>query len=201
MTSFDQLEISPLVLRAITELGYTQPSPIQAQALPILLSGPTDFLGLAATGTGKTAAFSIPLLERIDPTVREVQALILCPTRELALQVSGQINLLGKHMGAKALPIYGGSSYGDQIAGLRRGAQIVVGTPGRLVDHMERGTLRLDSVTTVVLDEADEMISMGFKEDIETILSSAPRELSNIWLFSATMSPGVNLATSEYSKF
>lgn len=192
-------------MQSIAELGYEKPSPIQAESLPILLGEPTDFLGLAATGTGKTAAFSIPLIERIDPTLRETQGLILCPTRELALQVCGQINLLGKHKGVKALPVYGGASYGDQIHGLKKGAQIVVGTPGRVVDHMERGTLRLDSLQTLILDEADEMISMGFKEDLETILKSAPREASfegqeaaHIWLFSATMSREVRKVADDY---
>ena len=158
---------------------------------------PTDFLGLAATGTGKTAAFGIPLLERSIP-LKDVQALILCPTRELALQVAGQINLLGKYKGLKALPIYGGSDYSAQIRGLREGVSIVVGTPGRVVDHMERKTLKLDNLQTLILDEADEMISMGFKEDLETILGSSPRETSNIWLFSATMSREVRRVADEY---
>ncbi len=185
-------------MRAIAELGYEKPSPIQAEALPILLGKSTDFLGLAATGTGKTAAFAIPLLERIDPSRRSVQALVLCPTRELALQVAGQINLLGKHKGVRALPIYGGSSYSDQIHGLKKGASVVVGTPGRVVDHMDRGTLRLDELETLILDEADEMISMGFKDDLEKILNSTPRESSNIWLFSATMSREVRKVADEY---
>jgi ATP-dependent RNA helicase DeaD len=185
-------------MRAISELGYEKPSPIQAETLPILLGEPTDFLGLAATGTGKTAAFAIPMLERIDPSVRRVQALVICPTRELAIQVSGQINLLGKYKGIRSLPIYGGSDYSTQIRGLKDGVSVVVGTPGRMVDHMERGTLRLDELQVVVLDEADEMISMGFKEDLETILGNAPRESSNIWLFSATMSSEVRRVADEY---
>ena len=138
LQNFNELNLSPLVMRAISDLGYEKPSPIQAETLPILLGEPTDFLGLAATGTGKTAAFGIPLLERIDPTARTVQALILCPTRELALQVAGQINLLGKYKGLRALPIYGGSDYATQIRGLRDGISIVVGTPGRVVDHLSR---------------------------------------------------------------
>ena len=198
LNSFNDLNLSPNLMRAIEELGYTKPSPIQAEALPVLMGDPTDFLGLAATGTGKTAAFSIPLLERIDPAVRSVQALILCPTRELALQVCGQINLLGKHMGISALPIYGGSSYGDQLRGLKRGVNVVVGTPGRLIDHMEKGSLVLDDLNVVVLDEADEMISMGFKEDLEAILAAAPRESSNIWLFSATMSSEIRKLADGY---
>lgn len=198
MQSFTELNLSSPLLRAITELGFQTPSPIQAQALPILLGEPTDFLGLAATGTGKTAAFGIPLLERVEPTRRAVQGLVLCPTRELAIQVADQLNLLGKHKDARALPVYGGASFVDQIHGLKRGATVVVGTPGRIVDHLERGTLRLDAVETVVLDEADEMISMGFKEDLETILNQVPDEGSNIWLFSATMSPEVRKVADEY---
>src|SRR3954470_11610388 len=142
MQSFKELNIHPEILRAITELGFETPSPIQAEALPHLLSAePKDFLGLAATGTGKPAAFAIPLLQRIDPKSRGVQALILCPTRELAIQVAGQIDIMGKYLGVSALPVYGGAPYGDQLRGLARGASIVVGTPGRVVDHMEKGAL------------------------------------------------------------
>ena len=185
-------------MKAIAEMGYEKPSPIQAQALPILLGKPTDFLGLAATGTGKTAAFGLPLLEKIDPSKRAVQVLILCPTRELALQVSGQLDLLGKHKGIRSLAIYGGASYYEQISGLKKGISIVVGTPGRVVDHIDRGTLKLGELKTLVLDEADEMISMGFKDDLEKILSSAPRDSSNIWLFSATMSRDVRSVADAY---
>lgn len=198
MNSFDELSLSAPLKKAIQEIGYTKPSPIQAQALPLLLAEPTDFIGLAGTGTGKTAAFSIPLLEQIDPTKKCVQGLIMCPTRELALQVCGQINLLGKFKGIKALPIYGGASYGDQIYGLREGAKIVVGTPGRLVDHLERKTLNLKGVKTIILDEADEMISMGFKEDLEVILNASDRDASQIWLFSATMSSDVRRVADTY---
>src|SRR4051812_14344212 len=130
MDSFNELTLSPPLVKAIAELGYEKPSPIQAETLPILLGEPTDFIGLAATGTGKTAAFGLPLLERINPKRRGVQGIILCPTRELALQVSGQIDLLGKHKGIRSLPVYGGASYTDQIRGLKDGIQIVVGTPG-----------------------------------------------------------------------
>jgi len=184
--------------RAIAELGYEKPSPIQAATLPILLGQPTDFLGLAATGTGKTAAFGIPLLERLDPERRGVQALILCPTRELALQVRGQLDLLGRYKGVRTVAIYGGAGYSEQIQGLRAGASIVVGTPGRVIDHLERGTLRLDEVATVVLDEADEMISMGFKDELEKILETTPRDSSQIWLFSATMSREVRKVADAY---
>ncbi len=200
MKSFSELTLQASIQKAITEMGYETPSPIQAQALPLLLGEPTDFIGLAATGTGKTAAFSIPLLEQIDATKKHVQVLILCPTRELALQVAGQVNLLGKYKGIKALPVYGGSSYADQIHGLRSGANVVVGTPGRVVDHIERGTLKLQNLSTVILDEADEMISMGFKEDLEKVLNQTDREKSKIWLFSATMSREVRKVADTYLK-
>jgi ATP-dependent RNA helicase DeaD len=198
MKSFDELELSAPVVKAIKELGFETPSAIQEQALPILLGVATDFIGQAATGTGKTAAFAIPLLEKIDPKVRSVQGIILCPTRELAKQVASQIDLLGKFLKVRALPVYGGAAYGDQIRGLRDGCQIVVGTPGRVIDHIQRGTLDLSKVHTVILDEADEMISMGFKEDLETILESSPKETSNIWLFSATLSKEVRRVADTY---
>lgn len=198
MKNFSELKLSPPLMKAITELGYETPTPIQAAALPILLGESTDFLGLAATGTGKTATFGIPLLSRLDSATRAVQALVLCPTRELAVQVCGQITLMGKHLGVRALPVYGGASYGDQISGLRRGATVVVGTPGRVVDLIARGVLELQDVHTVVLDEADKMISMGFKEELEKILEQAPRETSNIWFFSATMSRDVRKVADEY---
>jgi ATP-dependent RNA helicase DeaD len=196
--SFNELKISEPLARAIAELGYVAPTEIQKQALPILLAGPTDFIGQAATGTGKTAAFGIPLLEKVDPALKHVQGLILCPTRELAMQVAGQLTLFGKYKGIKALPIYGGSSYDAQIAGLNRGAGVVVGTPGRLIDLIERGALKLADVKTVILDEADEMISMGFKEDLEKILKATPRAHSHIWLFSATMSKEVRRVADLY---
>ncbi len=201
MENFNELNLSAPILKAITEMGFEKPSAIQAAALPVLLGEPTDFIGLAATGTGKTAAFSIPLLERLDVELKSVQALVLCPTRELAIQVSEQIQLIGRYQkmgGVRALAVYGGSSFGDQIAGLKRGAQVVVGTPGRVVDHLKRGTLSLENVKTVILDEADEMISMGFKDDLEFILAAIPEGSSNTWLFSATMSPGVRSVASEY---
>lgn len=198
--TFADFPIDAKVLRAIQEMGYETPSPIQAQSLPLLLDAPTDFLGLAATGTGKTAAFSIPLLNRIDSTSRAVQALVLCPTRELAMQVTDQINLLGKYLGINALPIYGGASYNDQHRGLYRGATVVVGTPGRVCDHIRQGTLKLDQLKVLILDEADEMISMGFKDDLTSVLDSVPAGQANTWLFSATMSPEVRRVADAYLK-
>jgi len=198
LETFKELELAPEIQRAIDEMGYTKPSPIQAQALPILLGENTDFIGLAATGTGKTAAFAIPLLSKIDPTVKGVQAIILCPTRELCMQVSGQVNLLGKHKGIQSLPIYGGAGYDEQLRGLKRGVPVVVGTPGRVIDHLNRKTLHLDKVQIVVLDEADEMISMGFREDMETILASVPEDQNKTWLFSATMSGPVRKVADQF---
>lgn len=198
MENFTELPLKDAIRRAIDELGFTKPSPIQAEALPTLLGEPTDFIGLAATGTGKTAAFTIPLLEKIDRDLKATQVLILCPTRELSLQVAGQVNLLGKYIGVKAQPIYGGASYEEQFRALKNGAQVVVGTPGRLIDHLERGTLNLGKIKVVVLDEADEMISMGFREDMETILKSTPETGKNIWLFSATMSPAVRKVADQF---
>lgn len=198
MNHFNELNITPPLLQALKELGFEKPTPIQVQTLPILLEQPTDFIGEAATGTGKTAAFAIPLLEQIDPQKKQVQGLILCPTRELVLQVTDQINKLGKYKGVKALSIYGGTSYNEQIRGLNSGSQIVVGTPGRVIDHLERKRLKLNHLTKVILDEADEMISMGFKESLETILKSVPREQSHFWLFSATMSKEVHRVASIY---
>ncbi len=198
MITFDQFALNENLKRAIQDLGYENPSPIQAETLPKLLGQKTDFVGLAATGTGKTAAFTLPLLERLQPDLRGVQALILCPTRELSLQVAGQVKLLGKYMDISALPIYGGTGYDEQLRGLRQGVSVVVGTPGRIIDHIERGTLKLDKIHTVILDEADEMISMGFREAIETILKGVSREQSNFWLFSATMSPQVRKVSEQF---
>jgi ATP-dependent RNA helicase DeaD len=198
LQSFDELQLSKEIMKSIQEMGFQTPSPIQAQSLPILLGEDTDFIGQAATGTGKTAAFGIPLIEKIDAKLKAVQGLILCPTRELAMQVSAQIDLLGKYWGIRSIAIYGGAAYDQQIAGIRQGRTIVVGTPGRILDHLERGTLKLGSVKTVVLDEADEMISMGFKEAIEAILEQVPNESANTWLFSATMSPDVRQVANNY---
>lgn len=201
MDNFSQLPLDPKLQRALSEMGFEKPSPIQAQTLPILLSEDTDFIGLAATGTGKTAAFTLPLLQRLNENDRPgVQSIILCPTRELCMQVAGQVDLLGKYKGIRALPIYGGAGYDEQLRGLKRGLPVVVGTPGRVIDHLQRGSLKLDHVKTVVLDEADEMISMGFREDMETVLSSVPENQSHTWLFSATMNGPVRRVADDFLK-
>ena len=188
MTSklFSELGLSAEILKAVEKLGYEQASPIQAAAIPILLTG-KDIVGQSQTGSGKTAAFGIPAVERVDVTKKVVQVLILCPTRELAVQVSEEIHKIAFFKrGIHALPIYGGQSYERQFMGLRAGAQIVIGTPGRVMDHMKRGTLRLTNLKMVILDEADVMLNMGFRDDIETILKDAPKERQTVF-FSATM--------------
>ena len=184
--SFMDLGLSDSTLKSIEEMGYKVPSPIQAQAIPIVLSG-VDVVGQAQTGTGKTAAFMLPILEKIDPRNRNVQALILCPTRELAVQVNDEAKKFAKNnRDINILSIYGGQSYDPQIRALKKGVQIVVGTPGRVMDHMKRNTLKLDHLKFLVLDEADEMLNMGFKDDIESILIETPEERQTV-LFSATM--------------
>jgi ATP-dependent RNA helicase DeaD len=185
-------------MQAIDALGFEQASPIQAMALPILLEKRTDFLGLAATGTGKTAAFAIPMIEKIDPSAKKLQGLIMCPTRELAMQVCEQVNLLGKFKGVKAFSVYGGSGYSEQMRGFKQGLPIVVGTPGRLIDHLKKGSFKPETLETLILDEADEMISMGFKEDLELLLQSCNRDIVNYWLFSATMSSEVKRVAQTY---
>ena len=197
--SFEQFNFSEEMTKAITEMGFTTPSPIQQKAIPLLLHTQTDFLGLAATGTGKTAAFGIPLLENLKATAKGVQALILCPTRELAKQTTEQMNMLAKYKKTKAIAIYGGADYGGQLRALKDGVSIVVGTPGRIIDHLERGTLNLDNLLHVVLDEADEMISMGFKQEIELILEKVNQEEKHqTWLFSATMSREVRKIADQF---
>ncbi|HIR88559.1 MAG TPA: DEAD/DEAH box helicase [Candidatus Fimimorpha faecalis] len=183
---FDELELSGPILRAVADMGFEATSPIQAQAIPVQLEG-RDIIGQAQTGTGKTAAFGIPLLQKINPKSKKLQAIVLCPTRELAIQVAEEIRKLAKYMhGIKVLPIYGGQDIVKQIRSLKTGVQIVIGTPGRVMDHMRRKTVKMDQIHTVVLDEADEMLNMGFIEDIETILQEVPQERQTI-LFSATM--------------
>lgn len=178
-------------------MGYTQPSPIQLQSIPLLLQG-RDVIGQAQTGTGKTASFSIPIIDQVDPSLKKPQALILCPTRELAVQVEGEIFKLAKYKkGVTSTVIYGGESIERQIRDLKKGVQIVVGTPGRIMDHMERRTLNLENVVTIVLDEADEMLDMGFRDDIETILKSVPLERQTVF-FSATMAKPILDLTRKY---
>jgi ATP-dependent RNA helicase DeaD len=196
---FDELNLSPEVQRAITEMGYEEASPIQSAAIPVLLAG-KDVIGQAQTGTGKTAAFSIPAIEGVDGESRDVQVIVLCPTRELAVQVSGEIQKLGKYKkGLAVVPIYGGSSYDRQFRALERGVQIVIGTPGRIMDHIERGTLKLDKATKIILDEADEMLDMGFREDIEFVLSKMPENRQTVF-FSATMSKPIMEMTKKYQR-
>ncbi len=195
--TFADLDIHPAVLQAVIDVGYETPSPIQAATIPALLAG-SDVVGLAQTGTGKTAAFAIPVLSRIDTASKHTQALVLAPTRELALQVAEAFGRYAARMpGVTVLPIYGGQSYTVQLAGLRRGAQVVVGTPGRVIDHLERGTLDLSHLDYLVLDEADEMLQMGFAEDVERILADTP-EYKQVALFSATMPPAIKRITSKY---
>ncbi|OBB90800.1 DEAD/DEAH box helicase [Mycobacterium sp. 852002-40037_SCH5390672] len=195
--TFADLQINPLVLRAIADVGYESPTGIQAATIPALMAG-SDVVGLAQTGTGKTAAFAIPILSKIDVTSTATQALVLAPTRELALQVAEAFSRYGAHLPKiNVLPVYGGSSYSVQLAGLRRGAHVVVGTPGRVIDHLERGTLDLSRVDYLVLDEADEMLTMGFAEEVDRILSETP-EYKQVALFSATMPAAIRKLTTKY---
>ena len=196
-TSFADLQIHPAVLQAVNDVGYESPSAVQAATIPAMMAG-SDVVGLAQTGTGKTAAFAIPILSKIDASSTDTQALVLAPTRELALQVAEAFRRYGAQLPRiNVLPIYGGQSYGVQLAGLKRGAQVVVGTPGRVIDHLERGTLDLSRLDYLVLDEADEMLTMGFAEDVERILADTP-EYKQVALFSATMPPAIRKITSKY---
>ena len=194
---FNSLPLSEETLRAIEEMGFTNASPIQAEAIPFLLQG-RDVIGQAQTGTGKTAAFGIPIIENLDPDERKIQAIVLCPTRELALQVSEELKKLSKFKKqVHLLAIYGGDPIDKQIKALKRGVSIVVGTPGRVIDHINRGTLILNSVKTIVLDEADEMLDMGFREDIEAIMDELPDERQTVF-FSATMPKQIMNLTKKY---
>lgn len=196
---FDELGLSDQILKAVTEMGFEAASPIQAKAIPVLLAG-KDAIGQAQTGTGKTAAFGIPLLEKIDPKNKKLQGIILCPTRELAIQVAEEIRKLSKFMhGIKVLPVYGGQDIVKQIRSLKSGVQLIIGTPGRVMDHMRRKTIKFDQVHTIVLDEADEMLNMGFREDIETVLKEIPEERQTV-LFSATMPKPIMDITNQYQK-
>lgn len=204
MDNFDVLQyensgLDERILKAVSEMGFENMTPIQAQAIPVFMDG-MDIIGQAQTGTGKTAAFGIPVLQMVDPDVKSLQALILCPTRELAIQAAEEIRKFGKYMeGVKVLPIYGGQDINKQIRSLRNGVQIVVGTPGRIMDHMRRHTLKLANLKIIVLDEADEMLNMGFREDIETILKDIPSE-HQTGLFSATMPKPILDITATYQK-
>jgi len=196
---FEDLELDAKILRAVTDMGFEAASPIQAQSIPLELEG-LDIIGQAQTGTGKTAAFGIPLLQKIDPKNKKPQAIILCPTRELAIQVSDEIRRLAKYMhGIKVLPIYGGQEIGRQIRSLKDGVQVIIGTPGRVMDHMRRKTVKLNQIHTVVLDEADEMLNMGFLEDMETILSELPEERQTV-MFSATMPPAIAEIAKKFQR-
>ena len=199
VTKFQELQLDDRIIRAITEMGFEEASPIQAQAIPVVLEG-RDMIGQALTGTGKTAAFGLPLLQKVDPKVKKLQAVVLLPTRELAIQVAEELRRFAKFMhGIKVLPVYGGQDIVRQIRALKDGTQIVVGTPGRVMDHMRRKTVKMDHVHTVVLDEADEMLNMGFLEDMETILSQLPEERQTL-MFSATMPQAIADIAKKFQK-
>jgi ATP-dependent RNA helicase DeaD len=195
---FSELGLSEPVLRAITELGFEIPTPIQARAIPALLAG-RDMIGQAQTGTGKTAAFGLPMLQLSDPSINKPQALVLEPTRELAVQVAGGIHDLGKYTGLRTVPVYGGQPIDRQFRALSQGAHIVIGTPGRVLDHLRRGSLSLEHVKICVLDEADEMLALGFLEDVESILSEIKGD-RQIAFFSATMPPRVAALTKKFQR-
>lgn len=205
MTSFKEFEISAETLSSLEQMGIQTPTEIQTKTLPILLKEKRDLIGLAATGTGKTAAFGIPLIESIEPRQGHIQALVLAPTRELALQVSQQLSKIGRGKGVRTATVYGGQSYVIQKKMLRENPEIVVATPGRLIDLLEQKVLQLNSIQTLVLDEADEMISMGFQDDLETILAAthkdgetSSRASCKTWFFSATLSPFIRKVADRY---
>ncbi|HEY1050231.1 MAG TPA: DEAD/DEAH box helicase, partial [Prosthecobacter sp.] len=197
--SFPELGISPELLEAVTSLGFEQPSPIQAQAIPVALTG-RDVVGQSHTGSGKTMAFGIPVVQGVDGSKRAVQALILCPTRELAMQVCAEIHKLASFKeGVRATPVYGGASYDRQIRALQSGSQIVVGTPGRILDFMERGLIKFDQLKSLVFDEADEMLDMGFADDIERLMAAVPEDRQTIF-FSATFEPRIRRLVENYTR-
>ncbi|MCK4651111.1 DEAD/DEAH box helicase [Candidatus Babeliales bacterium] len=196
---FEELNLSKELLKAVSDMGFEQTTPIQSKSIPEIILG-NDVIGQASTGTGKTAAFGLPAIEKIDEELRAVQVLVLCPTRELAIQVSSEMNKFLKYKkNILVLPVYGGQPIQRQLFGLRRGPKIVVGTPGRTLDHIERGTLRLNKVKMVILDEADKMLDMGFRQDIEQILKWTLNNRQTV-LFSATMSPDILRLTKRYQK-
>ncbi len=195
--SFSELDLANPILKAVEEAGYESPSAIQAETIPHLLVG-HDLIGQAQTGTGKTAAFSLPLLSRLDLSSKDTQILVLAPTRELAIQVAEAMQSYARHLkGFHIMPIYGGQSIGIQLKQLRRGAHVVVGTPGRVMDHLRRKTLKLGNLKALVLDEADEMLRMGFIDDVETILKETPDTRQTV-LFSATMPGAIKRITKKY---
>ena len=197
--SFSQLMLPEAIVRAVTELGYETPSPIQAAAIPKLLAG-EDVLGQAQTGTGKTGAFALPLLARLDPAQNDPQILVLAPTRELAIQVAEAFQAYARYMPAcHVLPLYGGQSYTNQLKSLKRGSQVIVGTPGRILDHLDRGTLKLDKLRAIVLDEADEMLRMGFIDDVQTIMDATPAG-RQVAMFSATMPSQIRAIAQKHLK-
>lgn len=197
--SFAELNLSAEILKAIAEMGFEEATPIQTQAIPPIMEG-KDVIGQAQTGTGKTVAFGIPAIEKVDPDSRDIQILVLCPTRELAIQSAAELDEVGRHKrGFRVLPIYGGQPIERQLFALKKHPQIVIGTPGRVMDHMRRKTLKLQHLTMIVLDEADEMLNMGFREDIDTILQEVPDERQTL-LFSATMPPEILQLTRLYQK-
>ena len=199
MKTFEELGVSEEIRRAITELGFESPMPVQEEVIPYLLGNKNDVVALAQTGTGKTAAYGIPVLQKIDPEDRSTQALILSPTRELCLQISDDLNDFGKYIGGlHVVPVYGGTSIQNQIHSLRHGAQVIVATPGRLIDLMNRGAAKLDNVKNVVLDEADEMLNMGFSDSINEIFDGITTEDRNTLLFSATMSKEIEKIAQNY---
>ena len=198
MNAFNQLGLSQPIIEAIEALGFTEPTPIQSQAIPQLLTGEQDMVGLAQTGTGKTAAFGLPLIELVDQDRRETQALVLAPTRELCLQITGDLESFAKYQKKlRVTPVYGGTDIIRQIKEVKQGVQVIVATPGRLRDLIRRKAVNLETIQYVVLDEADEMLNMGFKEEIDDILSHTPEE-KHTWLFSATMPPEVRRISKEY---
>ena len=198
MKTFQELGVSEEILRAITELGYENPMPVQEEVIPYLLGNGNDVVALAQTGTGKTAAFGLPLIQKIEVKNRVPQALVLCPTRELCLQIAGDLTDYSKYVdGLRVLPVYGGSSIESQIRNLKKGVHIIVATPGRLLDLMERGTVKLGTIRDVVMDEADEMLNMGFTDSINAILADVPED-RNTLLFSATMSPEIARIAKNY---
>src|SRR5215831_14681133 len=200
MTTFEVLGLEERLVKAISELGFETPTPIQEKGIPVLLSGTKDFVGLAQTGTGKTAAFGLPLLQLISAEKKYPQALVVCPTRELCMQIVNEIELFKKHIrGVHVVAVYGGASMGAQIRDIKRGVQIAVATPGRLIDLIERKAINLEQISYVVLDEADEMLNMGFQEDIEFILQNTPKREST-WLFSATMPNEIRRVSKRYMK-